>query len=48
MHMKNMNTTGFTITIITNDDATVEHARENFDKATIVSRKKEAGRITPP
>lgn len=44
MHMKNMNSASFTFTIITNDDATVEHARENFDKATVLSRKKEAGR----
>lgn len=44
MHMKNMNSVGFTITIITNDDETVEHARENFDEATVLSRKKEAGR----
>jgi len=40
MNMKTMNSKDFSITIITDDETAVDHARSNFDNVKINSRKK--------
>jgi|APFre7841882590_1041340.scaffolds.fasta_scaffold69396_1 hypothetical protein len=39
MHMKEMNSEQFSITIISKDPGTYKHAKTNMDKANITFRK---------